>query len=365
MNRYSQERLDIFSIVWRKRIFIFWFVFIVTVISIIVSLMLPKWYRATSVILSPSSGMGVSLGSMGIIGNLGLGDMFGGNEDQNRYLSILKSRSLIESVINKYHLKGKYKCENMDDTILKFKKYYNISVGEELQITISFYDKNQDEVANIVNYKVFCLDSINNMIAQSKAKNIKIFIGERVNEIIDSLSVLESEISSFMEEEGILSLEDQVRVGVVSAAEIKLELIKKEIELIVAKKSFEGNNPIIKNIQNEIDGIKEKYKTYFGEDSKDNLFLNFSKVPNLGIKYNRFDRKVEYYKTLIEFLGPQYEKAKIDEQKDIPTVQVIDKAVRPDRKAKPKKAKIVVICFLMSFIAASYYLYFSERFKHL
>ncbi|MBL7086576.1 MAG: hypothetical protein ISS28_05715, partial [Candidatus Cloacimonetes bacterium] len=66
-------------------------------------------------------------------------------------------------------------------------------------------------------------------------------------------------------------------------------------------------------------------------------------------KYARLQRKVVYFSKLLEYLGPQFEQAKIEEARDISTIQVIDKAQRPEWKSKPKRAHIVIIALILSF----------------
>ncbi|MFO7891950.1 MAG: GNVR domain-containing protein [bacterium] len=55
---------------------------------------------------------------------------------------------------------------------------------------------------------------------------------------------------------------------------------------------------------------------------------------------------------MLEYLAPQYEQAKIQEMKDVPTIQVIDWATRPEWKSKPKRAYIVILSFLISFMVS-------------
>lgn len=68
-------------------------------------------------------------------------------------------------------------------------------------------------------------------------------------------------------------------------------------------------------------------------------------------------RSIDYYAKLIEYLGPQYEQSKIEEKKDIPTLQILDYAVRPERKAKPKRSLIVIITgFISGILLSSFYI---------
>jgi uncharacterized protein involved in exopolysaccharide biosynthesis len=72
-------------------------------------------------------------------------------------------------------------------------------------------------------------------------------------------------------------------------------------------------------------------------------------LPEIEKEFLQLEREIKYYTELLQFLGPQYEQAKIAEARNIPTVQVLDEAVRPEKKDKPKRKIIVVITFLLTF----------------
>jgi uncharacterized protein involved in exopolysaccharide biosynthesis len=55
---------------------------------------------------------------------------------------------------------------------------------------------------------------------------------------------------------------------------------------------------------------------------------------------------------LTELLTQQFEAAKIDEAKDISIVQVLDKAVEPERKSKPKRVVIVLLSAFLTLLAS-------------
>jgi uncharacterized protein involved in exopolysaccharide biosynthesis len=137
--------------------------------------------------------------------------------------------------------------------------------------------------------------------------------------------------------------------------------MQKEIELAVASGTFDENNTVVKQIKNELWNLKIKYKEFFTEDSSDKLMPNFHRIPEVGVKFAKLERQIKYYVKLIEYLGPQYEKAKIDELKNVSTIQIIDRATRPERKDKPKRSRIVLAFFALTALVSSYYAYFKER----
>src|SRR4030067_348079 len=89
------------------------------------------------------------------------------------------------------------------------------------------------------------------------------------------------------------------------------------------------------------EGIRE-YQEKKGGNGHDPL-MPTGRMPSVGMEYLRKLRDVKYNEILYELLAKQYEMAKLDEARDAVTIQVIDKAVIPEKKVKPKRAIIVAL----------------------
>jgi len=364
MGENEIKLIDMWRIVWHKKMFVAKIVATVTILAILFSLILPKWYSATAVILPPSSGQS-TFGAAALLGNLGFGNILGENQSQSRYLAILKSKSLLGEVARKFNLQEKYGCDNMEKTLQQLEGNLQIDVGDEMQISVTLLDKDQDLVAEMANYAVHTLDSLNIVLATTQANNNRQFIESRVNIVLDSLSVLENQITRFMEKNDVMSINDQVSVAISKAADLKAQMMSKEIELSVAQKLLDKNSNQIAKLKLQLQSIRKAYNQFFSDAARNKLFPNLENVPELEKNYVRLKRKVEYFTKLLEYLGPQYEQAKIEAAKTVPTVQVLDRAVRPERKIKPKRAKIVVISFVISLILSLYIAYFKARWEDL
>jgi uncharacterized protein involved in exopolysaccharide biosynthesis len=363
MEKKELTLLEMWNLIWERRKFIAKIVIPVTILAIIVSLLMPKWYKATAVILPPTADQGpFNVGNL--IGQLGVGGFLGSNEDQNRFMAILKSRTLLESIAQKYNLQEKYEADDMEKTLLALEGNIQIDIGEENQIIISILDQDQEMVAEMANYVVHALDSLNIALHTSRAHSSREFIESRLAIVVDSLMLLEKETTKFMEKEGVLSLDEQVRVGISKAADLKAAIMSKEIELEVARRMVQSSNPNVRKLEIELESLKHKYQEFYSPSS-DKLFLDLENVPELAIKYIQLQRKTEYYTKVLEFLAPQFEQAKIEEAKEIPTVQVLDYGVRPERKEKPRRAKLVIFVFMATSIFSAYLAYFSGRKKQL
>jgi uncharacterized protein involved in exopolysaccharide biosynthesis len=355
MAQKEVDLLNISKIIWKWKNKIILFVFVITSISIGISLLLPKWYRAQAVVLSPVSSDTAISPMTNILGNLGLGSVMGGDQNIFRYLAVIKSRTLRETLIRKFNLVDHYKVKNEELALKKLDKLLYFEVGDENQVVISILDKNQDLVADLTNYVIKSLDSLNIELSVSNARNNRIFMERRVNSIMDSLEFTSNNLAKFMKDNGILSIKDQVTVGVEQAAFLKSSIIQKEVELEVAKKTFGDNNPTVNLIDYELASLNRKYKEFIHSNSVESLIPNFTEIPDLQLKSMKMQREIEYYTRLIEYLGPMYEQQKFEEAKNVPTLQVLDNAIRPELKAKPKRATIVIIVFILSSIIAVSY----------
>lgn len=344
--------VDYIKIIWGKRKFIIIFVLIVTIISVGISLLLPKWYKATTVIMPPAGEQGQFSGLSASLSSFGLAGIFGGGEDQMRIIAILKSKRMLELLDDKYDLQAKYNTKFKFQTYDILKSNLNIKVGEEEQISVSLLDQDQDMVAEMTNYIIHCLDSLNIAFTTSQARNNRIFVEDRINITLDSLSYYENKITQYMEDNDIISLSEQLEAEIGKAADMQAQIMAKEVELDVLKAKLQPDNQAIANMEIDLKFLKDKYNEVFDQSGSSKLFINLDNAPEIQKEYAQLTRKVLYFSKLLEYLGPQYEQAKIKEARDISTIQVIDKAKRPEWKHKPKRAHIVIVAFILSLAIA-------------
>ncbi|MDP8221369.1 MAG: Wzz/FepE/Etk N-terminal domain-containing protein [Candidatus Stygibacter frigidus] len=360
MQEKEIDFIDSFRTLWAKRKIIIGIVLITVIISAGISLILPKWYKATAVIVAPiADSNSIGLASLSTK-SMGFGSIFSDNSDQLRLLAILKSRTMLDMLNNKFDLQTKYKMDFIENTYEAIQSNMRINIGEENQILISYYDKDKEIVDDIVNYIVSSLDSLNISLSNDNAHNKRVFIENRYNSLLDSLKFLGNDISSYMKENKIISLEDQVSSAVSAAAELKAQIIMKEIEYDVQKSELHDNNIYLLNLEKEIKLLNKKYAEFF-ENNDNKLFPMFGNIPEIQFNLLEKQRIIEYYSKILEFLGPQYEKAKIDEINYMSTIQIIDTAFCPNLRSKPNRKLIVIVSTLSMFFLSIYIILLRER----
>jgi len=372
----EQERINLYTylaVLVKYRRFIFFNFILVCIIIALFSLFLPNWYRAKTTLLPPEKGgSGIGLPSS----LLGEFSAFSGLSlpvtatPSDIFAAILKSRSVIEPVIQKENLLKVYKVKKLEDGRKAFFSHLQVKVENEGIISIKFEDKNRERAARVANLLVEELDRVNQMTSTSKAKNARIFIEERLNQTQASLKAAEDSLRIFQERNRAIVLDEQMKASVQAAAELKAQMVSAEIEMNVLGKNMSPNHPQIQQLRTRIKEIRKQLEILESgsQDSLGNKVLGvpFSQAPSLSLELVRLSREVKIQEKLFELLTQQYEQYKIEETKDTPTVQVLDKATPPEKKFRPKRANLVLIAGIASLFLSvifSFGLEYIERTK--
>ena len=195
------------------------------------------------------------------------------------------------------------------------------------------------------------------------------FIEKRYLQNIDDLHSAENALKDFQDKYGAIALPEQITATISAAAGIEGQIVAKEIELKIVEQYAGASNFEVISLKNEINALKSKFnemnrrqRKEVSSDKKDDIFLPLNSLPDLALKYARLYRAVKIQETIQEFLLPQYEQAKIQEVKDTPTIQVLDEAVLPIEKAKPKRALLVIFAGILSFSILFFYAVMFEKY---
>ena len=371
----KEEKINIFNyllVLTKYRTFIFLNVVAVCLIVAIASLFLPSWYTAEVTILPPereslslSSSILSSLSGGGIGGGLALPLMA---TPSDVIAAILKSRAVAEPVVTRENLIKVYKVNSMEKALKVLYSHVKVTVGSEGIITLRFEDKDKSRAARVDNLLVEELDQVNQRTNISKAKSARIFIEERLAQTQKDLVQAEESLRKFKEENKTISLDEQMKAAIGAAAELKAELTKAEIDLNVLSKSLDSSHPEIRRLKTRINELRNQLSVMeFGKSEKQKqagekglLEMPFSEVPSLSLELARLVREVRIQESVFEILTEQYEQYKIQETRDTPTIQILDKAVPPEKRSRPRRAFLVGIAGAVSLFSGIFLVFFLE-----
>jgi uncharacterized protein involved in exopolysaccharide biosynthesis len=384
MNTRNNAKLDFLVLILKWRKFLFINFIIVSILAAGVSLVLPQWYVGNVTILPPmeeESGLGISSMLNGLpLGSLGFGTT---SFEANIVIAIIQSRSLLESVANRFGLQQRYKADDMEETLRALKKNVVYKLHEEGTITISAKAKTQffpgkDDIEearylarDMASYATAKLDSINKKIRLTKASNTRSFIEKRYNQNLDDLKQAEEEFKAFQEKYGAIALPEQTIATIEALAEIKSQQVIKEIELGVLENYYDDSHYDVQRVKTEIREINRKLEDYSQGNKAENgngdmkIILPLDDVPEMGVEYARLFREITMQELILEFITPQYEQAKIQESKDTPTIQILDEASLPIKRLKPKRSFFVIFMDIVMFMIAVIFIMFVEYYRQI
>jgi len=334
---------------WRRMI---GFNFIgVCLLVVLISLFLPKWYTASTSILPPegeSGGLTLPSGLATLASLSGGLSLPGAATPSDVFAAILKSRSVAERVIEKNGLLKVYRTKDLQEAMQTLHSHTNIDVSPEGIIRIKVTEKDPKLAARVANSLVKALDGVNREKSTSRAKSARIFIEERLDSTRAELHRAEERLKEFQEKHQAISLSDQTKAAIEKAADLRAEKVLLEIQLGVLRQSMGNNHPQVQRLRTQIgEYTRQLRRMEFGGKGEE-FTLPFSQVPFLSLELARLTRNLKVEEEIFELLTQQYEQAKIQEKRDTPTVQVLDEAIPPTQKSKPKRSVLVGLAGLLS-----------------
>ena len=337
------------------------------VVSLLISLLMTPIFRAETRILPPQQGSSSIamqlLNQMGGLANLA--SSAAGLKSQNdMYIGILRSRTVFDKIIDRFGLMKLYDVKYREDARKDLAKALAAKSGKDGMIVINVEDRDPKRAADMANAFVEEMIGVSRGLALTEAAQRRLFFEDQLKDVKTALVQAEEGIKGFQEKTGALKIDDQARVVIQGIGNLRAQIAAKEVGYKVAQTFATPQNPDLQRIEEELRGLKAELNKLEqkGGNSHDPL-MPTGRMPSVGMEYLRKLRDVKYNETLYTLLAKQYEMAKLDEARDAVVIQVIDKAVQPERKVKPKRAIIVAMSTMIGFIFSILFAFYVERKK--
>jgi len=343
---------EFLSILYKWKKFLIINLILISLFTIVITLLINNKYKATSTVIISSSSSNVPISSMlsDVSSLLGIGTGNAGNVEY--LLGILGSRELKLALIDKFELLDYYDFSKykIDRTLKELENDYFYELNENGMIDISFVHEDPKISSEIVNFITEFADSVNLKIHFEKAKSYRQFIERRYNKCQLDLNSAEKDLQNFQTKTGLYVIPDQLMLNLGNIIELEKKLYMMKLELEVYKSDISPNTTVINQLENQIKIYTQSINSIKNGKDKSKLtsFLPMNKLPKIYREYVEVYRNFELQNRILETLTPLYEQALMDEQKDIPSIIVLDPPLIPELKYSPKRANIVIIVFLLS-----------------
>src|SRR6476661_10893079 len=328
---------------WLQRRQIFRWVLLGFLLSLFVAWRYPK-YESTAQIMPPDSG-GSGLASLvpalskspGLIGMAS--DLMGMKSTSAIFARVLESRTVQDHLIERFDLRKRYGTSYWEDARKKLTKRTSISEDKKSGIiAISVRDHDGALATELANAYVEELGSVMSKVSTSAARRERIFIEQRLADENANLQDAERQFSQFASTNMALDVPEQTKVTVEAAARLQGELIASKAQLEGLKQTYTVENIRVKSVQAHVSELERELAKLnsgraFGVQDPISLYPSVKNLPLLGVKWADLYRQTKIRETVVELLTQQYEMARIQEAKEIPSVKVLDPASPPEKKS--------------------------------
>ena len=328
--------INLLAVIVKRRRFLFWNSLLVTLLVLGFSFLLATRYKATATILfPPDSGQSIScLSALVQQFDISRHLLTGPTSNTQIYLAILRSRTIADSVIVDFDLVHRYKVKNTDAARRRLRSLSEFKLTSGGVIEISVEDRNRDMAAQMANAFVTHLDALNRSTRMGEGKRSRIFIEKRLAETTARLNAAENTLREFQESRPGVALPPDAATAAGAAADLMTQRISLGAEVEMLQGSLHPQATALLRKRAELAALDRELEG----------------VPSLSLEIARRHRDVKVQQAVFELLTAQYEEARIQESKDVPTVEVLDTAVPPVRKSFPHRGIMTLVAMFFSLV---------------
>ncbi len=357
LHAMRERRVERARLLWSQRRFVCRMTVIGFVLATMVALLIPKRFQATTQLMPPDSESGSGLALVAALsgqsGGLGAmaSDLLGVKSTGSLFVGVLRSRTVEDRIISRFSLKKVYGTGF--SYVARQRLEENTGINEDRKsgiITLSVTDRDPTRAAGIAGAYVDELDTLMAQLNTSSAHRERVFLEERLNTVNQNLESAETDFGRFASKHGTIDISEQGKAMVEAAAALEGQLIAAQSELEGLKQIYTDDNVRVRSTQARINELRSQLQKLGGSVSdsssddnaavSDTAYPTIRQLPMLGIPYADKYRQLKVEEAVYETLTKEYEVAKVEEAKEIPSVKVLDPPEVPEHKSFPPRLKI-------------------------
>jgi len=357
--RYPEEDdeislLDIAQVIAENLRFLVLIPLLVGLAALGISFLITPTFTAKTQILPPQQQQGAAAALLQGLGALGgLASAATGLKNPNdQFVSMLKSRTVADGLIEQFKLISRYDSETLFDARTALESRSNILSGKDGLISVEVEDRDPGVAAQIANAYIERLGRLMNTLALTEAQQRRMFFEKQITTVKEKLIEAEIQLRSSGVDPSILRNSPVATVAAI--AQVQAQIAAQEVKIGALRGYLSESSPDLRQALTELQSFRAQLsKLDRGQQPVDGA---------QGEYVSRY-RQVKYYETLFELFAKQYELAKVDEAREGATIQVVDAAVPPEKKSKPKKALVALLSTLAAGFVCLVYVFIRQSLR--
>ena len=352
--------LPALRLLWQRRRFLVKCAATGLVVATILAFVIPKEYKSTVQLMPPDSPAVASAGWMAMAAGAAMPPALAsvangvlGNRSPNAvFLGILNSRTVQDDLIDRFDLRREYRLKRYMDARKKLAQRTSFDDDRKTgNLSITVMDHDPQRARDLAAGYVGELDKLVAKVSTSSARRERMFLEERLKSIKEELDASSRELSQFSSRNATFDPPSaQAKSMLDAAGKLQGELTAAESELRGLETIYSNDNVRVRSLRARTEELRRQLRKLSGTGSEGGgdlssgeLYPSVRKLPLLAAAYSELYRRAKVRETMFEILTRQYEAAKVQEAKEIPTVKVLDLPDVPEKKSYPPRLLIMLL----------------------
>ncbi|MGA7646586.1 MAG: GNVR domain-containing protein [Terriglobales bacterium] len=355
---FQEQIVSVMELFWRSRRFLLRLAAAAVMVLTMVAFLITSEYESTVQLMPPDSQSSFSTSAMAALSSLptaaagsGLASsLLGGIKTQGAtVVAFLESRTVEDDLINRFDLRKVYGFSRYVDTRNKLAKRTSIEEDRKSGvITLAVADRDRRRARDLAQAYVDELDFLFTRLSTSSARRERIFLEERLKGVKQELDDSSRQLSEFSSQNATFDAQNQTKAMIEGAARLQGELIAAESETRALEPIYGSENVRLRSAKMRVGELRRQLERLGGAGANGtssepgDIYPPLRQMPMLGVRYADLYRTVKIREATFEILTKQYEIARVEEAKELPSIKVLDAPDVPERKSFPPRLLIIV-----------------------
>jgi capsule polysaccharide export protein KpsE/RkpR len=300
---------------------------------------------------SSGSGSGSSLGAVA-------SDLLGAKSEGALVVEMLHGRTVADTLIERFDLCKVYGVKYLADARIRLADHTEIAEDKKSGIVVvKVRDHDPRRAAEMTQAYVEAVNDLLAAVSTSSARRERIFIEARLKTVKQALDKAEQQFSDYASKNTAIDIPEQGKAMFEAEAILQGQLIAAETELQGLSQIYTDSNVRVRSAAARVAELRKQLEKMGGDEASLNpdpksksgdpapkeMYPSIRKLPLLGVEWANLYREARIEETVYEMLTGQYEMAKIQEAKEVPSVQAFDAGEVPERKSGPPRLLIMTV----------------------
>jgi capsule polysaccharide export protein KpsE/RkpR len=368
--------LGTIALLWAERRRLIGWTLAAMVVTLLLMFLVPNQYEGVAYLnppdMSPLSGLSLMIGmKSGLASGLGsqMGDMLGLKSPGQIIIRQMQTRPVLDALIQKHQLMQVYKTKKLEAT--RKALIGNTEFSEEKKsgvVSVAVFDKDPKRAADLANGYVEELGNLTAGMNAESGRREREYFETQLQEAKNDFRHASEALGKYGGQQGAMDVDNEGKALADAVAAIEGNLIATKSELKGLQQIYTDNNVQVQQAKARIAELTAQLaQVSHGSQSQAlknnaasanaasgmNNDLSIRRMWGLAPSYMNLYGEMKIQEAVVQTLAEQYEIAKLQETRHISDLQMLDRALAPERKSRPHRGLSTLIAGFLVFFGLS------------